>query len=104
MQVNTSIPTILGWVTTNKTMHSAPIHNSLPPINTVREFMGYQRPDGEVGTRNYLGILTSVNCSGSVARFIAESAEKCDWFLQSVNIDGIVPIVHGTGCGMSKQT
>ena len=31
---------------------------------------------GQVGTRNYIGILTSVNCSGSVARFIAEAAEK----------------------------
>ena len=77
--------------------------NSLPTINAVREFKGYHRTDGEVGTRNYLGILTSVNCSGSVARFIAESAEKCDWFVQSENIDGIVPIVHGTGCGMSNK-
>ena len=77
--------------------------NSLPVIDADREFMGFQRPNGEVGTRNYLGILTSVNCSGSVARFIAESAEKSDWFLQSENIDGVVPIVHGTGCGMSNK-
>jgi altronate hydrolase/galactarate dehydratase len=63
--------------------------------------MGYHRPDGAVGTRNYLGILTSVNCSGSVARFIAEAAEKAPWLSDYPNIDGIVPIVHGTGCGMS---
>jgi altronate hydrolase/galactarate dehydratase len=71
----------------------------LPPLEP-RTFMGYHRPDGTVGTRNYLGILTSVNCSGSVARFIAEAAEK-DPGLAAANIDGIVPIVHQTGCGMS---
>ena len=66
-----------------------------------RHFMGYHRADGSVGTRNYLGILTSVNCSGSVARFIAEAVEKQGWLDAFENVDGIVPIVHGTGCGMS---
>ncbi|NHB78118.1 UxaA family hydrolase [Rhodobacter calidifons] len=69
----------------------------LPP----REFLGYPRADGQVGTRNYLGILTSVNCSGSVARFIAEAAEKDPVLSSMPNIDGFVPIVHNTGCGMS---
>ncbi len=72
----------------------------LPPI-PPRSFMGYHRPDGTVGTRNYLGILTSVNCSGSVARFIAEAAEKDPILAAMPGIDGIVPIVHQTGCGMS---
>ncbi len=67
----------------------------------AREFLGYHRHDGKVGTRNYLGVLTSVNCSGSVARFIAEAAERSDWFRALENVDGVVPIVHGTGCGMS---
>ena len=66
-----------------------------------RHFMGYHRADGSVGTRNYLGILTSVNCSGSVARFIAEAVEKQGWLDEFENVDGVVPIVHGTGCGMS---
>lgn len=73
----------------------------LPAPEEKRHFMGYHRADGSVGTRNYLGILTSVNCSGSVARFIAEAAEKQGWLDQFENVDGIVPIVHGTGCGMS---
>ena len=77
--------------------------NPFPEVDSVREFLGYQRPEGQVGTRNYLGILTSVNCSGSVAKFIAEAAEQSDWFRESENIDGIVPIVHGTGCGMSNK-
>ena len=71
------------------------------PANEPRSFMGYRRADGKAGTRNYLGVLTSVNCSGSVARFIAEEAEKTDWFRALKNVDGIVPIVHGSGCGMS---
>ncbi|MCH2095282.1 MAG: altronate dehydratase family protein [Rhodobacteraceae bacterium] len=64
-------------------------------------FQGYHRIDGHVGTRNYIGILTSVNCSGSVAQFIAQAAERIGFLDDFPNIDGIVPIVHGTGCGMS---
>ncbi len=74
---------------------------TLPDPDTTRHFMGYHRPDGRVGTRNYLGILTSVNCAGSVARFIAEAAERSDWLGDMPGIDGVVPIVHGTGCGMA---
>jgi altronate dehydratase len=73
----------------------------LPPAPTERTFMGFRRPDGGAGTRNFLGVLTSVNCSGSVARFIAEEAEKTDWFRALKNVDGIVPIAHSSGCGMS---
>jgi len=73
----------------------------LAMANAPRSFMGYRRADGRAGTRNYLGVLTSVNCSGSVARFIAEEAEKTDWFRALTHVDGIVPIVHGSGCGMS---
>lgn len=68
-----------------------------------RTFNGYHRADGRVGTRNYLGILTSVNCSGSVAKFIAEAAEKSGLLDDFPNVDGIVPITHGTGCGMSAN-
>ncbi len=64
-------------------------------------FMGYRRPEGRAATRNYIGILTSVNCSGSVARFIAEAADKDPALAPRPGFDGVVPIVHGTGCGMS---
>lgn len=71
------------------------------PVQPERTFQGYRRADGRAGTRNYLGVLTSVNCSGSVARFIAEEAEKTDWFRALKNVDGIVPIAHSSGCGMA---
>ena len=61
-------------------------------------FLGYRRPDGRVGTRNYVGIVTSVNCSASAARQIAREAEKRGLLEQYPNVDGIVPIVHGAGC------
>ena len=74
--------------------------SALLPITPARSFLGYHRADGKVGTRNYLGVLTSVNCSGSVARFIAEAAERSGLLDDFPNVDGVVPIMHGTGCGM----
>lgn len=74
---------------------------ALEPIRDSREFMGFHRADGRVGTRNYVGIVTTVNCSGSVARFISDAAIRDGLLDRFPNVDGIVPIVHGTGCGMS---
>lgn len=81
----------------------ASANTPLAPIDDSRTFMGYHREDGRVGTRNYLGIITTVNCSGSVARFIAEAAERDGLLQEFENVDGIVPIVHGSGCGMSSR-
>ncbi|MEQ8341215.1 MAG: altronate dehydratase family protein [Marinovum algicola] len=75
----------------------------LPKAEAAAEFQGFHRPSGRVGTRNYIGILTSVNCAGSVARFIAEGAAAADILAEFPNVDGIVPIVHGTGCGMAGK-
>ncbi len=61
-------------------------------------FQGYRREDGQVGTRNYIGIVTSVNCSATVARHIAREIEKRGILDDYPNVDGIVPIVHGAGC------
>nr|WP_236783360.1 altronate dehydratase family protein [Arthrobacter dokdonellae] len=62
-------------------------------------FMGYRRKDGRVGTRNYVGILTSVNCSASTAKMIAEQfrGPVLDAY---PNVDGVVALTHGSGCGM----
>jgi len=66
-----------------------------------RNFMGYRRADGRVGVRNYLGILTSVNCSATVARLIAQAAERSGILDDYPNVDGVVPITHTSGCGMA---
>jgi altronate hydrolase len=69
-------------------------------------FMGIVRPDGRVATRNYLGVLTSVNCSATAARAIA------DHFRRDVNpralerfpnVDGVVALTHGAGCATASD-
>ena len=73
------------------------------PVDMVPEheratFSGYRRPDGRVATRNYVGIVTSVNCSATAARHIA--APFSGPALEAYpNVDGVVAIVHHTGCG-----
>jgi altronate hydrolase len=72
----------------------------LPP--ELREtFEGFVRPGGKTGTRNYIGILTSVNCSASAARFIAREVERSGVLADHPEIDGVVAFVHGTGCGLA---
>ena len=62
-------------------------------------FRGIVRPDGRVATRNYLGVLTTVNCSATVAKKISE-AFTGDALREYPNVDGVVAITHTTGCGM----
>jgi altronate hydrolase len=73
--------------------------DGLLPPELRATFEGYRRASGKTGTRNYLGILTSVNCSASVARFAAAEVERSGALRDYPGIDGIVAIVHGTGCG-----
>jgi len=63
-------------------------------------FMGYRRENGSVGTRNYIAIVTSVNCSATAARRIADAFGP-EELAQYPNVDGVVAFVHGTGCGMA---
>ena len=67
----------------------------------VRPSKATSRPNGKVGTRNYIGILTSVNCSASVAKFIAEEVNRSGILDDHPEIDGAVAFVHGSGCGMA---
>jgi altronate hydrolase len=75
--------------------------DDLLPAEMRATFEGYPRDSGKTGTRNYLGILTSVNCSASVARFAAAEVERSGVLADYPNIDGVVAIVHGTGCGQA---
>ncbi len=63
-------------------------------------FMGYRRDNGQVGTRNYIAIVTSVNCSATAARRIADAFGP-DELAAYPNVDGVCAFVHGTGCGMA---
>ncbi|WP_260740852.1 UxaA family hydrolase [Tunturiibacter lichenicola] len=73
----------------------------IPPAESA-SFHGILRADGRVATRNYVGILTTVNCSATVARRIA--AHFTPQILNAYpNVDGVVAITHGTGCGMAEH-
>ncbi len=65
-------------------------------------FQGIVRADGRVATRNYIGIISTVNCSASVSRFIAD-AFKGDALAEFPNVDGVAPICHGMGCACSND-
>jgi altronate hydrolase len=74
----------------------------LLPESEQASFMGYVRADGSVGTRNYIGILSTVNCSATVVHKVAE------WFTDErlkdfPNVDGVVGLSHGLGCGMEMS-
>jgi altronate hydrolase len=61
-------------------------------------FQGYRRPGGKVGTRNYIGVMTSVNCSATVAGFIAREIAQSGILNDYPNIDGIVALKQDNGC------
>jgi arabinonate dehydratase len=62
-------------------------------------FQGIVRPDGRVATRNYIGILSTVNCSATVAKYVAD-AFKGEALASFPNVDGVVALTHTSGCGM----
>jgi altronate hydrolase len=67
------------------------------PAQERRTFLGYRRPDGRVGTRNYLAVISTVNCSAHATREIAHyfTSERLAAY---PNVDGVIPLVHGVGC------
>ncbi|MGH8738680.1 MAG: UxaA family hydrolase, partial [Burkholderiales bacterium] len=70
-------------------------------IEPQATFQGIVRADGRVATRNYVGILTSVNCSATVARMIARHFEGR--LEDYPNVDGVVALTHKSGCGMASE-
>jgi len=64
-------------------------------------FKGIVRADGRVATRNYIGVISTVNCSASVSKYVAAHFTP-ERLAQYPNVDGVVPIVHSTGCGMGS--
>ncbi|HET6520539.1 MAG TPA: altronate dehydratase family protein [Geminicoccaceae bacterium] len=72
------------------------------PEGERASFMGYRRANGRVGTRNFIGVLTSVNCSATVAKYIARAVSD-EVLARYPNVDGVVAHVHSTGCGMADR-
>src|SRR5271166_2256775 len=76
---------------------------TIVPVESQPTFQGFRRANGKVGTRNYLAILTSVNCSATVARLIAREVERSGILADYPNVDGVIALVHGTGCGIAAK-
>lgn len=76
-------------------------------VNPPATFLGIRRADGRVATRNYIGLITSVNCSAHVADLIADAFRRNpfrgseDPLTAFPNVDGVVALTHKTGCGMT---
>ena len=68
-----------------------------------RTFDGYHRDNGQVGTRNYIGILSTVNCSATVAKMAAESL-NAGGDIEALGFDGVVPVTHGSGCAINTES
>ncbi len=73
----------------------------LYPADRIRTFEGFRRPDGRVGTRNYVGIISTVNCSAHTSRAIADGFKGIEKHYP--NVDGVFAITHKTGCGMAHS-
>ncbi|MDQ3261257.1 MAG: altronate dehydratase family protein, partial [Pseudomonadota bacterium] len=65
-------------------------------------FDGILREDGRVATRNYIGVISTVNCSATVTRAVSDYFKRGDILEQFPNVDGIVPLTHSSGCGMGS--
>jgi altronate hydrolase len=72
---------------------------TLTPVTKSATFMGYKRPNGKVGTRNYIAVIASVNCSATVVRAIANhfNPQRLESYS---NVDGVIALPHPLGCGL----
>ena len=66
----------------------------------IRTFRGYARPGGRIGTRNYIAVISSVNCSASVSRYVRDRFRTPEFERDFPNVDGVVAFTHKGGCAM----
>ncbi|MDF7651861.1 galactarate dehydratase [Pantoea sp. Acro-805] len=84
-------------------LNSLPLANNVPPTLPPLEgytFEGYRNADGSVGTRNLLGITTSVHCVAGVVDYVVQMIER-DLLPRYPNVDGVVALNHLYGCGVA---
>lgn len=74
------------------------------PDADCRTFMGFDRGAGGVGTRNFIGIVTTVNCSATVSRYVADHFNRMGGLDGFDHVDGVVALTHGLGCAISNAS
>jgi altronate hydrolase len=70
------------------------------PADQQRTFAGYRRPGGRVGTRNYVAVISSVNCSASVSHYVRDRFRTPDFARDFPGVDGVIAFTHKAGCAM----
>jgi altronate hydrolase len=70
-----------------------------PVAEEVRYFWGYERADGRVGTRNYICIISTVNCAATAAKYAAERFRR-ETLREYSHVDGVFAVIHKSGCGL----
>ena len=70
------------------------------PAGQMRSFQGFARPNGRVGTRNYLAVISSVNCSASVSHYVRDRFRTAEFKRDFSNVDGVIAFTHKAGCAM----
>ncbi|TQX86843.1 MULTISPECIES: UxaA family hydrolase [Rhizobium] len=73
------------------------------PETARRTFLGFDRGVGGIGTRNFIGIITTVNCSATVSKAIAEHFNRTGGLEGYDNVDGVVALTHGGGCAINTK-
>ncbi len=71
-----------------------------PRPSQPAHFMGFDRGDGRYGTRNYLAIISTVNCSATSNRYIVDQIKEKGLLKDFPMVDGVIPITHKAGCAM----
>jgi altronate hydrolase len=66
----------------------------------MRYFEGFARPDGSVGTRNYVAVISSVNCSASVSHYVRDRFRTEKFKRDFPNVDGVIAFTHKGGCAI----
>jgi altronate hydrolase len=78
------------------------IASDVPPAPTPitdRTFMGFRRPDGKAGTRNYIAIVSTVNCAATTSKLVANRVTR-DLLERYPHVDGVVALTHKGGCAL----
>jgi altronate hydrolase len=74
---------------------------AMHPPGAMRHFDGYLRADGRVGTRNYVAVVSTVNCSASVSQLVRQ--RFADVHRDYPNVDAVIALTHKSGCGMEHS-
>jgi altronate hydrolase len=90
----------LGMHQLDRTYQAAAKPPAAGPQETTAFFQGIVRPDGRVATRNFIGVMATAGCSAEVVRLIA-AAFDAQTLAAYPHVDGVLPIIHGSGCGLA---